>query len=493
MRYIKFIYVHTILYVNVIILISTFFNSIQNTKTNNQYFNSFIITASGQPNQAYGRGVGPRGGFGSDNGYMIRGPLDRPQQVPPEPCRMNTISIRRQDEVAGGLSLAKTLYHVGWYTGLEHVTWCHKYDPNDPADADKLPPMDKQNCVENNVLQGTIMNNVNLPMKDATKHFFSCMDSRAAYAGLGTPGGDAGELINVLNAIETIIGNPFTPDDIANFFKQYLTEMGQSGKNYFSMCSDKAAVEAWFKAANIVGSGPLLQRWNPLDTQGRRRLLKLSIDPKHVGCKHLQSMLNAPEKYKVRKGLVEGVISAFYAIYFNPFNSLRQHLLFPVMDGVQAPTAVLNVQSPPSCRPLSPLVAPKVHSATPHVGGDIKYDMKQGGGGASSFIEESKKTTRILRSNSKNRLADDNKPAAAPGGTDGANPADAINIGEQVFVYHYVAVSDYRRTLAEFFSRKFGLHPDIVLGKLNNLGRLGFEEDVKTLAAGKPHYIVSFY
>jgi hypothetical protein len=466
-KYVKVIYV----YVNIVIFVSTFYSN----------KNSGIAGVSAQPNMAYGRGVGPRGGFASRNGFMLKAPLDRPQEVPSVPCQMKAISVRRQDEVKGGLSLAKTLYHVGWYTGLEHVEWCHKYDPNDPADADKLPPMDKQNCIENNALQGNIMNNVNLPMKDATKHFFSCMDSRAAYAGLGTPGGDAGELINVLNSIETIIGNPFTPDDISNFFKQYLTEMGQSGKNYFSMCSDKAAVEAWFNAAEIVGSGPLLQRWNPLDTQGRRRLLKLSIDPKFVGCKHLQNMLKNPVKYKVRKELVEGVISAFYAIYFNPFNSLRQHLLFPVMDGASSPSAVLNIQSPPSCRPLSPLIAPKVHSVTPHVGGDIKYDPMQAGGGKSSFIEVNKKNTRILRSN----RADPKKL--------GADPEDAINTGEQVLVYHYVAVNDYRRTLAEFFSRKFGLHPDIVLGKLNNLGRLGFEEDVKTAAAGKPHYIVSFY
>ena len=44
----------------------------------------------------------------------------------------------------------------------------------------------------------------------------------------------------------------------------------------------------------------------------------------------------------------------------------------------------------------------------------------------------SRKVKKLLNfeSNSKNRLADDNKPAA-PGGTDGANPADA-NTGEQV-------------------------------------------------------------
>ena len=184
------------------------------------------------------------------------------------------------------------------------------------------------------------------PAHEDAKHFFSCMDSRAAYAGFGTPGGDAGELINVLNSIETIVGNPFTPDDVLNFFTQYLTEMGQSGKNYFSMCSDKKAVEDWFKAANIEGSGPLLQRWNPLDTQVGGGCCSCPSTQSLWGASICKTCSNRLKNTK-RKGLVEGVISAFYSIYFNPFNSLRQHLLFPVMDGASSPSAVLNIQSPP--------------------------------------------------------------------------------------------------------------------------------------------------
>ena len=34
----------------------------------------------GATNMAYGRGVGPRGGFGSDNGFMVKQPIDRAQQ-----------------------------------------------------------------------------------------------------------------------------------------------------------------------------------------------------------------------------------------------------------------------------------------------------------------------------------------------------------------------------------------------------------------------------
>ena len=164
---------------------------------------------------AYGR-VTCEVALAATNGFMVKQPIDRAQQVPSVPCQMKTISVRRQDEVAGGLSLAKTLYHVGWYTGLS-TTWCHRYNPDDPADADKLPPIDKKNCVENNALQGTMMNNVNLPMKDATKHFFSCIIPARRTLGLVRQVETPGELINVLNSIETIVGNPFTPDDVLNF------------------------------------------------------------------------------------------------------------------------------------------------------------------------------------------------------------------------------------------------------------------------------------
>ena len=63
-------------------------------------------------------------------------------------------------------------------------------------------------------------------------------------------------------------------------------------ENYFSMCSDKKAVEDWFKAANIEGSGPLLQRWNPLDTQGLAAAAAAVHRPKVCGvqafAKHAQ-------------------------------------------------------------------------------------------------------------------------------------------------------------------------------------------------------------
>lgn len=415
----------------------------------------FSSTANGIPT-AYGRGVGQR--------RLSRNP------APPTPkCNLDIISVRRQDQVKDGFQLNKALYHTGWFGGLEHVSWCHKYGPTEAYPADQLPPIEIKACKETMALQGRIMNPVNLPIKDATKQFFSCMDSRAAYAGLGTPGGDMGEFINTLAAAENSIGYPFTHDDVFHFLKKYLEDMVASGKGYFSMCSDAKAVKTWFDAAKIQGTGAGLQRWNPLDTDGRRRLLRLATAPAHIGCAHLRSLVEKPNGYqkKIRKELVEAAILAYYAIYFDPFDPMRQHLLHPVMGGEQKPAAVLNVQQPLSCRPLAPLVVPKIHTQTPTEGGEI---LK----------------TKFLSIAENKRLRGDDEKEKADGKGDQTT-------GSEVLVYHFVAVADHRRMLVNYFAPKFGLNFDVLLAKVNNLGQAGFTQLSKKLAPGKPHYIVSFF
>ena len=54
-----------------------------------------------QPYMAYGRGVGPRGGFGSDNGFMVKQPIDRAQQVPSGHVR--DWSLATQPQVQPGM------------------------------------------------------------------------------------------------------------------------------------------------------------------------------------------------------------------------------------------------------------------------------------------------------------------------------------------------------------------------------------------------------
>jgi hypothetical protein len=419
------------------------------------------------PRFAMGQGLGRRGGLNS-----------RASEPPPPQCNVDIISVKRQGPVVKeGLPLEKVLYHVGWFAGLEDVAWCHKHNPAEPYPPDQLPPIENKACVDTMALQGKMTNPINLPIKDDTKQFFSCMDSRSAYAGLGTPGGDMGEFINAINAAETIIGFPFTPDDVYHFFTRYVGDMVEGGKNYFSMCSDQTAVDAWLSAAKIDGSGPLLQRWNPLDTEGRRRLLRLATKVEHVGCQHLKNMLEDEKSYKVRKGLVESAMLAFYAVYFDPFNKLREHLLFPVQASVkQAPTAVLNVETPFKCRPMSPLVVPKIHTVVPTLG---EESLKSGK--PASFLETDEESRAGVLS--------------SEGASEGSGSGSGVDlaVGTEVLVYHFTAAADHRRMLANYFGPKFGLNTDVYLAKINNLGENGVGLLTKKLADKMPRYLVSFF
>merc|ERR1711871_357904 len=105
-----------------------------------------------------------------------------------------------------------------------------------------------------------------------------------------------------------------------------------------------------------------MNRWNPLDTWGRRRLLKEAVKPEHIGDATVRAMLESPETFKMRKTVVEASILAFFSIWFDPFNSLREHLLLPVFQGEQKPEAVVNVESPAECHPLTPLIVPRIHT-----------------------------------------------------------------------------------------------------------------------------------
>jgi hypothetical protein len=312
-------------------------------------------------------------------------------------CSLNVITLKRQDENEG-LSYAKTLYHLGWYTGLENVQMCQLPDYQGGLPLTGMPIAPDPTCRMDNALQGRMTVPPNLPVKNVNSHYLSSMDSRAAYAILGSPGGDMGEFILGLAALEKLMGWGLSPTVVNDLLREYigtmttrhrwnkdtkLDRMSAPGYNnnptekpYFYMNTDMDAKTAWYKAAGIEGKNSF-EEWNPLDEKGRRRLLKLSTKPDHIGCPHLKLMVEDGNKYEVRKMVVESAIQSFLSIFYDPFDPLREHLLFPVLTGEKGKAmAVVNIQSPEHCHPLSPLVVPKLHTVSPSGAGDL---LKIGG------------------------------------------------------------------------------------------------------------------
>jgi rhodanese-related sulfurtransferase len=144
----------------------------------------------------------------------------------------------------------------------------------------------------------------------------SCIDGRAEGPVLGTPGGDAGELVLSLAALEEVLGRPVTSAWITDLFDRYVAAFGR-----FYLHTDDHALH---RLADDLRGDPrfaaVSSHWHsPEDVSGFLRappdtledaLLEHLTRAEHVGCGHLRLMLQSPARYGVRDGLVQDVLRA---------------------------------------------------------------------------------------------------------------------------------------------------------------------------------------
>ncbi|MEX1362072.1 MAG: rhodanese-like domain-containing protein [Nannocystaceae bacterium] len=192
----------------------------------------------------------------------------------------------------------------------------------------------------------------------------ACVDGRDARAIVGTPGGDAGELVLALATAEASSGRSFDRDEIAAIFEAYLEAFG-----HFYMHSDDHALAALVDdlahaRPDEVLPGPdeheravALLRRPPAHL--RDAVLQRVSDPRFVGCGHLRLMLEHPEEYSVRPQLVADVIEAYYLELWAGHPALD----LVVLHGGHHESAVLEVRlHSPQVRAYSqiPLVSPRL-------------------------------------------------------------------------------------------------------------------------------------
>lgn len=180
----------------------------------------------------------------------------------------------------------------------------------------------------------------------------ACVDGRDAHAIIGTPGGDAGELILALAVAEQLGRAPFSEASVDRVFADYLDAFG-----HFYLHTDVHAARRWLDSAGVAGDDvDGLLRAPPRDAQVA--LLGRAAEPAHIGCGHLRLTVERPEAYGVRPGLVHAVLSA----YFRRLWSGDARLEFVVLEGSHAESAVLTVQMGQAVHAYSqvPLVSPRV-------------------------------------------------------------------------------------------------------------------------------------
>lgn len=184
----------------------------------------------------------------------------------------------------------------------------------------------------------------------------SCIDGRAETPLLGAPGGDAGEFVLSLGALERHLGRAVGPAWIASVFERYVAAFGR-----FYLHTDRHAMERLREVlrrdARFASHHAALADLDGVEAFVRApppeledALLDVMLRPEHVGCGHLRLAMESPERYGIRDGLVADVLRAtFHEAWRRP-----ELVDFVVLEGEHAERGVIEVH----------LDAPTVHAHT---------------------------------------------------------------------------------------------------------------------------------
>ena len=186
---------------------------------------------------------------------------------------------------------------------------------------------------------------------DTERIGLSCVDGREHEGVVGSPGGDAGELLLLLASAEAE-GVSIDVDETAGFIDTWIAEFGgfylHTDVDALAGLGRSLAADPRFHDELLALTGNdgdldlvALEGWLRSPPLGLHEpLLAHLVDPDTVGCGHLRSVLRAPEDYDVRPALAGAVISGFYRrLWSNP-----EQMRFVVLQGHHQERAILDVE-----------------------------------------------------------------------------------------------------------------------------------------------------
>lgn len=190
----------------------------------------------------------------------------------------------------------------------------------------------------------------------------SCVDGRDERGAIGTPGGDAGEFLLSMAALEQMEGTTLDEETVARGLLAHLDSFGD-----MYMHTDVHAIEKLLedvrqdsRLADATGGIQTLEEFyefmgNPAPGL-RDALLEQIVDPAHIGCGHIRLMLQHSEEYGIRRELVASFLRAIWRLGWQGAPELVDTLL----PGGHEEAAVLNVRVEEELWDLSliPLVSP---------------------------------------------------------------------------------------------------------------------------------------
>jgi rhodanese-related sulfurtransferase len=192
----------------------------------------------------------------------------------------------------------------------------------------------------------------------------ACVDGRDDSGVVGTPGGDAGEMLLTCAAIETLTGKPIPRPQLEELFAHTLDAFGAfymhtdwtSLDLIIASMSDDKRLEA--ALANVKDPIAWRRFFAAPPVPLRDIVLEHVLRPEHVGCGHIKQMWTQ-SAYGVRPGLVKEFLDLYYRAKWRGAAEIE---LAP-LGGDHDEAAVLSVKLEGDIFPFSliPLVAPACH------------------------------------------------------------------------------------------------------------------------------------
>jgi len=199
----------------------------------------------------------------------------------------------------------------------------------------------------------------------------ACVDGREEHAVLGTPGGDAGELLLALATLEELAGRELSEGEVIEMFEAYVEGFGRfymhTDDHALEALADALSADSRFRTAHpdpelrtvephTLAWAEALVRRPPLAL--RDALLERLVEAEHIGCGHLRLVTLHPDEYGVRPGLTR----LFLRVVFRMLWRQPELVDFAVLHGDHEEEAVVNVRFAGGVHPFSnvPAVPPRI-------------------------------------------------------------------------------------------------------------------------------------
>lgn len=173
----------------------------------------------------------------------------------------------------------------------------------------------------------------------------ACIDGRDDHGVIGTPGGDAGEFVLGLAAVERLTGAVLDDERIASVLMHWVDTFGRFYLHTDTIAANRfiLSMRADDEVVPHLGTTYEAHEWRAYlrrpPVAARELILRHMTPPDHVGCGHLRLSMQHPEAYGVRPELVQGFLRAFFRARWAGATELE----YVVLGGDHGEGAVVQV------------------------------------------------------------------------------------------------------------------------------------------------------